>query len=329
MLAHNKCFISGEITTKAEVDYEEIARQTIADVGYDADTIEYEVRIHKQSTDIAQAVGKEEQGAGDQGIVYGYAVKETENYMPLPVELAHKLTEKLEYCRKNGVIRGLLPDGKSQVSVLYDGDRVERIVSVVLSAQHTEEKDLDTLKEELRVFVIAPILQGYDVDEVEILINPSGRFVLGGFVADTGLTGRKLMVDTYGGRAHHGGGAMSGKDASKVDRSGAYLARYIAKNIVAAGLAEECEVALSYAIGVPKPTSVDVNTFYTGLVNEKIIKDAVNEVFDLSVSGAIDKLDLKRPVFAQTAVGGHFGKDFLAWENTDKAELLKKAIHRK
>ena len=329
MLAHNKCFISGEITTKAVVDYEEIARQTIAEVGYDADAIEYEVRIHKQSADIAQAVGKEEQGAGDQGIVYGYAVKETENYMPLPVELAHKLTDKLEYCRKNGVIRGLLPDGKSQVSVLYDGDRVERIVSVVLSAQHTEEKDLDTLKEELLVFLIKPILQDYDVNEVEILINPSGRFVLGGFVADTGLTGRKLMVDTYGGRAHHGGGAMSGKDASKVDRSGAYLARYIAKNIVAAGLAEECEVALSYAIGVPKPTSVDVNTFYTGLVNEKIIKDAVNEVFDLSVSGAIDKLDLKRPVFSQTAVGGHFGKDFLAWENTDKAELLKKAIHRK
>ena len=328
MLAHNKCFISGEITTKAVVDYEEIARQTIADVGYDADAIEYEVRIHKQSADIAQAVGKEEQGAGDQGIVYGYAVKETENYMPLPVELAHKLTDKLEYCRKNGVIRGLLPDGKSQVSVLYDGDRVERIVSVVLSAQHSEEKDLDTLKEELLVFVIKPILQDYDVYEVEILINPSGRFVLGGFVADTGLTGRKLMVDTYGGRAHHGGGAMSGKDASKVDRSGAYLARYIAKNIIAAGLAEECEVALSYAIGVPKPTSVDVNTFYTGAVNEKIIKDAVNEVFDLSVSGAIDKLDLKRPVFAQTAVGGHFGKDFLAWENTDKAELLKKAIRK-
>ena len=328
MLAHNKCFISGEITTKAVVDYEEIARQTIADVGYDADAIEYEVRIHKQSADIAQAVGKEEQGAGDQGIVYGYAVKETENYMPLPVELAHKLTDKLEYCRKNGVIRGLLPDGKSQVSVLYDGDRVERIVSVVLSAQHSEEKDLDTLKEELLVFVIKPILQDYDVNEVEILINPSGRFVLGGFVADTGLTGRKLMVDTYGGRAHHGGGAMSGKDASKVDRSGAYLARYIAKNIIAAGLAEECEVALSYAIGVPNPTSVDVNTFYTGTVNEKIIKDAVNEVFDLSVSGAIDKLDLKRPVFTQTAVGGHFGKDFLAWENTDKAELLKKAIRK-
>lgn len=328
MLAHNKCFISGEITTKVKVDYVAIAKEIIADVGYDAEAIEYETRIHEQSGDISQAVGKEEQGAGDQGIVYGYAVKETENYMPLPVELAHKLTDKLEECRKMKKIRGLLPDGKSQVSVLYDGDRVERIVSVVLSAQHTAEKDLDTLKEELRVFVIEPVLRGYDVKDVEILINPSGRFVLGGFEADTGLTGRKLMVDTYGGRAHHGGGAMSGKDASKVDRSGSYLARYIAKNIVAAGLAEECEVALSYAIGVSKPTSVDLNTFYTGVVNEKLIVDAVKEVFDLSVAGTIEKLDLKHPVFAQTAVGGHFGKDFLAWENTDKAELLKKAIKK-
>lgn len=328
MLAHNKCFISGEITTKANVDYIAIAKEIIADVGYDAEAIEYETRIHEQSGDISQAVGKAEQGAGDQGIVYGYAEKETENYMPLPVELAHKLTDKLEECRKMKKIRGLLPDGKSQVSVLYDGDRVERIISVVLSAQHTAEKDLDTLKEELRVFVIEPVLRGYDVKDVEILINPSGRFVLGGFEADTGLTGRKLMVDTYGGRAHHGGGAMSGKDASKVDRSGAYLARYIAKNIVAAGLAEECEVALSYAIGVSKPTSVDVNTFYTGVVNEKLIVDAVKEVFDLSVAGTIEKLDLKHPVFAQTAVGGHFGKDFLAWENTDKTELLKKAIKK-
>lgn len=328
MLAHNKCFISGEITTKAKVDYITVAKEVIADVGYDAESIEYEARIHEQSGDIAQAVGKEEQGAGDQGIVYGYAVKETDNYMPLPIELAHKLTDKLEECRKIGVIRGLLPDGKSQVSVLYDGDRVERIVSVVLSAQHTAEKDLDTLKEELRVFVIEPVLRGYSLEDVEILINPSGRFVLGGFEADTGLTGRKLMVDTYGGKAHHGGGAMSGKDASKVDRSGAYLARYIAKNIVAAGLAEECEVALSYAIGVSKPTSVDVNTFYTGVVNENLIADAVKEVFDLSVAGTIEKLDLKRPVFAQTAVGGHFGKDFLAWENTDKTELLKKAIKK-
>lgn len=326
MLAHNKCFISGEISTKAKVDYEYVARCIIAEVGYEANEIEYEVRIHEQSADIAQAVNKDEQGAGDQGIVYGYANNETDNYMPLPIELAHRLTDKLEECRRNGRIRGLLPDGKSQVSILYDGDRFERITSVIVSAQHTEDKELADLQREIRVFVIDPVLASYDLTGCEILINPSGRFVLGGFVADTGLTGRKLMVDTYGGRARHGGGAMSGKDASKVDRSGAYLARYIAKNIVAAKLADECEVSLSYAIGVPRPTAIDVNTFYTGIVCDKLITDAVNKVFDLTVGGAIDKLDLKRPVYAQTAVGGHFGKMFLAWEMTDKTEELNDAI---
>ena len=326
MLAHNKCFISGEITTKAKVNYEQIAKETIADVGYDADAIEYEVRIHEQSGDIAQAVGREEQGAGDQGIVYGYATDETLNFMPLPIELAHRLTDRLEECRVNGIIKGILPDGKSQVSIDYNGERFDKISSVIVSAQHEESKDLDELKTEILEKVIGKVLEEYDLTGVEILINPSGRFVLGGFVADTGLTGRKLMVDTYGGKAHHGGGAMCGKDASKVDRSGAYLARYIAKNIVAAKLAEECEVALSYAIGVPTPTAIDVNTFYTGAVNEKIIIEAVKKVFDLSVGGTIDKLDLKRPVFKQTAVGGHFGKDFLAWELTDKAEELAKFI---
>ena len=326
MLAHNKCFISGEITTKAKVDYEQIAKETIADVGYDADAIEYEVRIHEQSGDIAQAVGREEQGAGDQGIVYGYATDETLNFMPLPIELAHRLTDRLEECRVNGIIKGILPDGKSQVSIDYNGERFDKISSVIVSAQHEESKDLDELKTEIREKVIGKVLEEYDLTGAEILINPSGRFVLGGFVADTGLTGRKLMVDTYGGKAHHGGGAMCGKDASKVDRSGAYLARYIAKNIVAAKLAEECEVSLSYAIGVPTPTAIDVNTFYTGAVNEKIIIEAVKKVFDLSVGGTIDKLDLKRPVFKQTAVGGHFGKDFLAWELTDKAEELAKFI---
>lgn len=326
MLAHNKCFISGEITTKAKVDYEQIAKETIADVGYDADAIEYEVRIHEQSGDIAQAVGREEQGAGDQGIVYGYATDETLNFMPLPIELAHRLTDRLEECRVNGIIKGILPDGKSQVSIDYNGERFDKISSVIVSAQHEESKDLDELKTEIREKVIGKVLEEYDLTGAEILINPSGRFVLGGFVADTGLTGRKLMVDTYGGKAHHGGGAMCGKDASKVDRSGAYLARYIAKNIVAAKLAEECEVALSYAIGVPTPTAIDVNTFYTGAVNEKIIIEAVKKVFDLSVGGTIEKLDLKRPVFKQTAVGGHFGKDFLAWELTDKAEELAKFI---
>ena len=326
MLAHNKCFISGEITTKAKVNYEQIAKETIADVGYDADAIEYEVRIHEQSGDIAQAVGREEQGAGDQGIVYGYATDETLNFMPLPIELAHRLTDRLEECRVNGIIKGILPDGKSQVSIDYNGERFDKISSVIVSAQHEESKDLYELKTEILEKVIGKVLEEYDLTGAEILINPSGRFVLGGFVADTGLTGRKLMVDTYGGKAHHGGGAMCGKDASKVDRSGAYLARYIAKNIVAAKLAEECEVALSYAIGVPTPTAIDVNTFYTGAVNEKIIIEAVKKVFDLSVGGTIDKLDLKRPVFKQTAVGGHFGKDFLAWELTDKAEELAKFI---
>lgn len=326
ILAHNKCFISGEITTKANVDYEFIARSVIAQVGYDTANIEVEVRIHEQSADISQAVSRKEQGAGDQGIVYGYASNETLNYLPLPIELAHRLTDRLEECRKDGIIQGLRPDGKSQVSVQYRGDRFDKITSVIVSAQHTEDKDLAELTDEIKEKVIGKVLAEYDLTETEILINPSGRFVLGGFEADTGLTGRKLMVDTYGGIAHHGGGAMSGKDASKVDRSGAYLARYIAKNIVAAGLAEQCEVALSYAIGVPKPTAVDVNTFYTATVNENIIIKAVEKVFDLSVAGTIEKLDLRRPVFSQTAVGGHFGKDYFTWELTNKTEELNGAV---
>lgn len=326
MLANSKCFISGEITTSADVDYEYIARSVIAQIGYDTTDIEVEVRIHEQSKDICQAVNNAEQGAGDQGIVYGYASNETLNFMPLPIELAHRLTDRLEECRKEGMIKGLLPDGKSQVSVEYDGDRFRKIVSVIVSAQHKEWKALAELTAEIKEKVIGRVFEEYDLTDAEILVNPSGRFVIGGFVADTGLTGRKLMVDTYGGIAHHGGGAMSGKDASKVDRSGAYLARYIAKNIVAAELAEQCEVALSYAIGVPMPVSVDVNTFYTGSISENAMVEAVKKVFDLSVAGTIDKLDLKRPVFAQTAAGGHFGKDFLAWEQIDKVEELKNAV---
>lgn len=329
MLAHNKCFISGEITTAAQVDYEYVARSVMAQVGYDTTGVEFEIRIHGQSADISQAVGRKEQGAGDQGIVYGYATDETLNFMPLPIELAHRLTDRLEECRKDGIIKGLRPDGKSQVSVRYKGERFDKITSVIVSAQHAEDKDLAELTEEIREKVIGKVLADYDLSEAEILINPSGRFVLGGFEADTGLTGRKLMVDTYGGIAHHGGGAMSGKDASKVDRSGAYLARYIAKNIVAAGLAEKCEVALSYAIGVPKPTAVDVNTFYTSTVNERLIAKAVEKAFDLSVAGAIEKLDLRLPVFSQTAVGGHFGKDYLSWELTDKAEALNGAVGKR
>ena len=327
MLAHNKCFISGEITTAAQVDYEYVARSVLAQVGYDPTDIEVEVRIHAQSPDIAQAVDGEELGAGDQGIVYGFATDETLNGMPLSIELAHRLTDRLEECRREGIIDGLLPDGKSQVSVRYVLDQFAEIVSVVVSAQHREEKDLGQLTEEIKEKVIGYVCAEYDLSHAEILVNPSGRFVLGGFEADTGLTGRKLMVDTYGGIAHHGGGAMCGKDASKVDRSGAYLARYIAKNIIAAKLAYKCEVALSYAIGVPHPTAIDINTFGTGRVREDVILDAVKKVFDLSVSGTIETLDLRRPVFAQTAVGGHFGKPQFMWELTDKASELRRAIN--
>ena len=326
MLTHDKCFIGGEITTKARVDYEFIAKTTIAQVGYDPSSLDYDVHIHEQSRDIADAVDKIEQGAGDQGIVYGYATTETLNFMPLPVELAHRLTDRLEQCRRKGIVKGLRPDGKSQVTVQFNGDRFDKITSVVVSAQHEAWKSIDELVSEIKKKVIGYVFAEYDLTDVEILVNPSGRFVKGGFDADTGLTGRKLMVDSYGGIAHNGGGAMSGKDASKVDRSGAYLARYIAKNIVAAGLAVKCEVALSYAIGVPHPTSIDINTFFTGTVNEQLIRKAVEQVFDLRVCRTIDELALKRPIYVQTAVGGHFGKEEFAWERTDKVQELKNAI---
>ena len=326
MLAHNKCFVSGEVTTNAKVDCEYVAKTVIAQVGYNPNNLEFEVRIHEQSPDIAGAVNRAEQGAGDQGIVYGYATDETLNYMPLPAELAHRLTYRLEECRRNGLIKGLLPDGKSQVTVQFNGDRFDKILSVLVSAQHEEWKELGELKSEIKAKVIGNVFAEYDMSDVEILVNPSGRFVLGGYEADTGLTGRKLMVDTYGGIAHHGGGAMCGKDASKVDRSGAYLARYLAKNIVAAGLAEKCEVALSYAIGLPTPTSIDINTFFTGAVNERLIEQAVSKVFDLRVGTVIEYLGLKKPVYAGTAVGGHFGKEEYAWEHTDKVQELKNAV---
>ena len=327
LLAHNKCFIAGEITTKAKVNYKEIAKEVISEVGYDATKIEYECRIHEQSKDIKEAVEQEEQGAGDQGIVYGYAINETRNLMPLPITLANRLIQRLEECRKKKIIKGLLPDGKSQVTVEYDSDKVKAIKSIVISAQHEESKDIDRLREEIKENIIEYVFEDYDLTNTQILINPSGRFVIGGFVADTGLTGRKLIVDTYGGRAHNGGGALSGKDASKVDRSGAYLARYIAKNIVAAKLAEECEVTISYAIGVSEPTSIDVNTFFTGQYSDIILTEAVKKAFDLKVGNMIDKLDLKCPVFSQTAVGGHFGKEFFLWENTDKVEDIQNAIY--
>ncbi|MBQ6921470.1 MAG: methionine adenosyltransferase [Clostridia bacterium] len=323
VLAHDKCLIAGEVTTDAEIDYAEIAKEVISAVGYEAEKLEYEIRVVEQSGDIAQAVDKEKQGAGDQGIVFGYATRETENYMPLCSELANRLVLRLEECRAFGEIGGLLPDGKTQVSVEYKDGKFERIVSIVVSAQHKEGKDIGTLRREIKNKVIDRALIGYDLTETEILINPSGRFVKGGYEADTGLTGRKIIADSYGGAAHHGGGAYSGKDASKVDRSGAYMARYVAKNIVAAGLSEKCEVAISYAIGKAEPTAINIDTFGTASIDEERILSAVKEVFDFTPKGIIETLDLKQPVFSQTSVGGHFGKDYLMWELTNKAVELK------
>lgn len=341
MLTAGKAFIAGEITTKAKPEYEEIVRSAIEKVGYDTEGLEIEVRIHTQSPDIAGGVFKEkeeEQGAGDQGIVYGYACDESKSYMPLAIDLAHKLTNRLTFFREKDAIKGLLPDGKSQVSLAYDENgKLVGVKSVLISTQHEEWKNVEELKTEVERCIIKPLFESFSCDleipelaitkDTEILINPSGKFVLGGYDADTGLTGRKLMVDTYGGIAHHGGGAFSGKDPSKVDRSGAYMARYVAKNIVAAGLAKKCEVAIGYAIGRAEPTAVDIETFGTETVDKSKIKEAVLQVFDLTPAGIISTLNLKTPCFKETSYGGHFGDDKPhAWEQVDMVEPLLKVI---
>ena len=328
LLTAGKVIIAGEITTKAIVDYIEMAKMVIEEVGYDTKGVEFEARIHLQSPDIAGGVFKVgEQGAGDQGIVYGYATDETLDFLPLPIELAHRLTDRLEYCRTEGIIKGLLPDGKSQVSVEYKDGKLSKITSITLSTQHETWKSVMELHENIKKNVIDYVFRDIALDkDTEVLINPSGKFVLGGFEADTGLTGRKLMVDSYGGIAHHGGGAYSGKDASKVDRSGAYMARYVAKNIVAAGLASKCEVSIGYAIGRAEPTFVDVNTFGTSEYEDEVIATAVNKVFDLRPGAIIEALDLKMPIYAQTAVGGHFGKEYLMWEQLNKVEEIREAV---
>ena len=286
-----------------------------------------EIRIHEQSADISQAVSRAEQGAGDQGIVYGYASDETLNYMPLPIELAHRLTDRLEECRINGYISGLRPDGKSQVSVQYRGDRFDKITSVIVSTQHSETKNLEELTKDIKEKVIGKVLAEYDLTETEILVNPSGRFVLGGFEADTGLTGRKLMVDTYGGIAHHGGGAMSGKDASKVDRSGAYLARYIAKEHRSRRTRRTMR---GRTLVCDRRTQADSGGHQYLLYGE-CEREAHRRSREKGLRFIGRRHDRKtRPPqsrFAQTAVGGHFGKDFFAWELTDKTEALKKAIN--
>lgn len=339
--------ICGEITTKAKVDYEKIARDTIREIGYTDPSIEFDdetstvlVRLDEQSADIAMGVDKalearenkmtEEQieatGAGDQGMMFGYASNETESYMPYPIYLAHKLSKRLTEVRKNGTLPYLRPDGKTQVSVEYDENgKPCRLEAVVLSTQHTEDVSQEQIHEDIRKYVFDEIIPAEMIDEnTKLFINPTGRFVIGGPTGDAGLTGRKIIVDTYGGMARHGGGAFSGKDCTKVDRSAAYAARYVAKNLVAAGYADRLEIQLSYAIGVAEPTSILVDTFGTGHVSDRKIEEVVRAHFDLRPAGIIKMLDLRRPIYKQTASYGHFGRlDLdLPWERLDKVEEL-------
>ena len=323
-----KIVVAGEITALAVPDIPSIVRDTVRRAGYNCRNFDVEVLIHPQSPDIAGAVASGDQtGAGDQGIMYGYACGETEQFLPLPVVLAHRLTALLSYVRTTGQINDLRPDGKAQVSVEYEFGIPQRIAAIVLSCQHAEDKDLSQLREELLKVVIKPALRIFPADEnTQILINPSGRFVLGGIEADTGLTGRKLMVDTYGGLAAHGGGAFSGKDATKVDRSGAYMARYIAKNLVKAGLADCCQVGISYAIGKAEPLAVSVESFGTSNLSDEELAEIVTKVFDLRPAAIIERFDLKKPIYKKTSAYGHFNSADFPWEKTDRVSELLTSI---
>ncbi|MFI3165325.1 MAG: methionine adenosyltransferase [Bacillota bacterium] len=324
LLTHNGVVISGEITTKAVVDYADIALKTIASVGYDITDLHVAVLLSAQSEDIASAVDGEETGAGDQGIMHGFATSEFLTYMPIATQLANDITDKLTECRERGIIEGLKPDGKSQVTVSYSDDGKLAVESINVSTQHEDWLDLETLENEITQKVVEPFFEEYgNCENAIVTVNPGGRFVKGGFEADTGLTGRKIIADSYGPYCPHGGGAYSGKDGTKVDRSGAYMARYVAKNIVAAGLAYQAQVSLSYVIGKATPTSIDICTFGTSKISEYKIRDAVLEVFDFTVDGIIEELQLQEPIYALTTVGGNFGKFFFPWERTDKAEQLK------
>ncbi len=341
--------VMGEITTKGYVDIQKVVRETIREIGYDrakygfdCDTCGVITALDEQSADIALGVDKaleakenkmtDEEidaiGAGDQGMMFGYATNETEEYMPYPISLAHKLARKLTEVRKNGTLKYLRPDGKSQVTVEYDENgKPSRLDAVVLSTQHDPEVSQEQIHEDIKKYVFDTVLPQDMIDEnTKFFVNPTGRFVIGGPHGDSGLTGRKIIVDTYGGYARHGGGAFSGKDCTKVDRSAAYAARYVAKNIVAAGLADKCEIQLSYAIGVAHPTSVMVDTFGTGKLNYEKLVEIIRENFDLRPAGIIKMLDLRRPIYKQTAAYGHFGRNDIdvPWEKTDKVEMLKK-----
>ncbi|WP_343344029.1 methionine adenosyltransferase [Terrisporobacter petrolearius] len=339
--------VAGEISTNAYVDIPKVVRDTIREIGYDrakygfdCETCGVLTAIDEQSSDIAMGVDEslenrigeqgedeiEAIGAGDQGIMFGFACNETEELMPLPISLAHKLSRKLTEVRKNGTLDFLRPDGKTQVTVEYEGNTPLRVHTILISTQHSEDVETETIKENLIEKVIKEVIPSNLLDEeTKIYINPTGRFVIGGPQGDTGLTGRKIIIDTYGGYSRHGGGAFSGKDATKVDRSAAYAARYVAKNIVAAGLADKCEIELAYAIGVAKPLSIFVDTFGTGKVSNEVLVELINKHFDLRPGAIIRDLELRKPIFKNTAAYGHFGRSDLGvtWEKTDKAEMLR------
>lgn len=334
--AYDRLMIMGEVTTTAAVDYEKIARETIKEIGYDFGMFCYDkckitVAVHSQSADIARGVDNSADenslGAGDQGMMFGYACTETPELMPMTVSLSHKLAKRLEEVRKSGLMPYLRPDGKTQVTIEYDGKAPKRVDTVVVSAQHNAEISQEKLKEDILKQVVSVIPPSLLDKETKYFINPTGRFEIGGPEGDSGLTGRKIIVDTYGGRCAHGGGAFSGKDPTKVDRSAAYMARYICKNIVAAGLADEVELQIAYAIGVSNPVSVFVDTYGTGKLSDSRIADIVVKEFDLRPYSVINRLGLRAPIYSQTAAYGHFGKSALPWEKTDCAEKLKKYLN--
>lgn len=341
MVTTGLVLVSGEITTKAYVDIQKVVRETILAIGYNqpelgfhGDDVSVLITIDEQSPDIAQGVDldvkSKELGAGDQGLMFGYACQETSSFMPLSIELSHQLARRLAEVRHQEILDYLGPDGKTQVTVEYDHEgEIKRIDTIVISTQHADHVSLETIEKDLMKQVIQKVVPTYLLDDTtKYLINPTGRFVIGGPKGDTGLTGRKIIVDTYGGKARHGGGAFSGKDATKVDRSAAYMARYIAKNLVAADLAKECEVQLAYAIGVVEPVSVRVDTFGTGTYDDEVLVQAVRDVFDLRPASIIDALDLRRPIFKDTAAYGHFGRNEpnFSWERTDRVSQLLDAL---